>query len=412
MVRPIFKPQFARVISIMLGVIASLSFVSNLSAQTHWTKLIKGNFLLGLDGTIYADSGHGSLMSTDHGNNWSVFPKIEMVDSSGQLYRFVGDSISSSNDKGVTWKSWLRSPTIHDYGEFLEASRDYIFIVDGVGGIWTSYHRDTALKERHIEALPNTLVNHSVLTDNVLAIELNSSGLSNNGVTYLFGDSTSVFIDWQFPGIQLLVLEGSQKFGGSDAYGNWYLALLGSREGVGVFNYYYARSSDRGQHWTVVDSVHAYGGAPQLFQLPNNRLLRILASDSTQISVDGTNWSTVGLAPGNYTTTCVYDQQHRIFASINDTIYRSDDLKGVVQTSSGSADHVYPQPANNSLVIQIEGNAGSEILFFDARGEQLFIPNKLRGGNLTVDVSKLSAGTYFYRVAGNAATAGKFVIVR
>ncbi|MFZ1689188.1 MAG: T9SS type A sorting domain-containing protein [Flavobacteriales bacterium] len=102
-----------------------------------------------------------------------------------------------------------------------------------------------------------------------------------------------------------------------------------------------------------------------------------------------------------------------------------DDCSGSLITGGG--DHfaqpggwsmqAYPNPSDNSTVIQYELPAGSnsgDILFFNNRGQQVFRIGVEHSGQARISTEELAAGTYLYQlhVAGQPIGAQRLMVVR
>jgi hypothetical protein len=88
---------------------------------------------------------------------------------------------------------------------------------------------------------------------------------------------------------------------------------------------------------------------------------------------------------------------------------------GLVSLGGGPVLQVYPNPASNLLTVKTgQYKPGNELLIFDATGRYIF-KAAIESYSTLIDVSRLEAGEYFYRLSdkGNVAlTQGKFSVIK
>jgi Secretion system C-terminal sorting domain len=137
-------------------------------------------------------------------------------------------------------------------------------------------------------------------------------------------------------------------------------------------------------------------------------------SDKFEIeySVDGVNWSIIGALPitntnqqdYNYLQTNVppQDAYYRIKETDIDGAYIYSSVVALRNENSGNNFTLFPNPANNSITINLRANGTgkTQLFIFDDAGRQLFQTNLVEA-TTNINTSSLSNGVYFIKIINN-----------
>lgn len=86
----------------------------------------------------------------------------------------------------------------------------------------------------------------------------------------------------------------------------------------------------------------------------------------------------------------------------NATLYEPETSTGIKDNPNRLALYVYPNPANNMLVLSGIGNtAAMQVSLYDLTGKQVDMPVTIAAGNMSLDVSKLNRGLYMLVATGD-----------
>jgi hypothetical protein len=154
--------------------------------------------------------------------------------------------------------------------------------------------------------------------------------------------------------------------------------------------------------WNVESSITT--GANVNLLMGWNTAMQVNGFDNTQAYVShytagAWNTSTVTSATsvggGQYTLALTGVTSFSPFA-----VFGKNIALGIVAVNTTDAMHVYPNPSSDKLTIQVGSSEATDVVITDLNGQTVG-KYELTGGNNTIGISNLSAGTYFIKTTNN-----------
>ena len=129
---------------------------------------------------------------------------------------------------------------------------------------------------------------------------------------------------------------------------------------------------------------------------------------SNSHTIKFTNWGHIS----SYSTELVLDDvKLYTLAELNESVNRCS-LTGINEMDNDKGTSIYPNPSNNSITISPKSAIGNyELIITDVLGNEVYTQPINNSNNLTINISKLSNGVYFYHIRNDKETLqGKFVV--
>lgn len=336
------------------------------------------------DGTAWlpADSGLSDLFTSSMTSTISVAGSRDLYATMGQ-----GGGVCRTTDEGESWAA-IDSGLIDHWGSAFGAKGDTLFDAPASPyGLFRSTNRGLEWTQCSIPA-PIGFVSSIKSTDSAFFVS------SDAGVfrTFDAGDSwtridTGALRTYKWPSFTILDAKNSTLYAAVDT------ALY--------------RSVNNGQEWTRIYSVPNWGWISEMARNDNSLIVR--TDSGIFVSVDaGKNWlpDNEGLPPGGVFEFCVYGS--KAFASTRARgVFVSNLPQAAVTanpTSFGLSFDLFPNPTSDFVTLCYDyTNIPATIAVTDVLGREVARPftqeratDRVR--EITLDLSKLPAGTYFLRI--------------
>lgn len=376
------------------------------NAGLTWSNItneIDGTFcmsLVAVNDDLYCSTlGNAICKSSNGGDNWVQvgIPNWQarvIRNLNGKIFAGGSNGIYYSSDNGATW-AWgnqgLTNASINDFAhiedDFFAATADGVFISTDGGESWSSQ-------------------NTGITTFNVTSLFV-------DGTTIYAGTANGVFISTNFGNSWSEFGTGIPEYSSVNSIVKQYDNLLvSSSQGI-----YLLQSG--GTVWELVSEGSLANDAYRLEVIGDKifacRMAPVVNYDGVFVSFDGGNtWE--GHSQG-LTNNQVWDIE-----VMGDVVYCATLGSGCFKRNLSefvalsveqklSIDFlVYPNPANDQLVVQSESNImGEQLSIFNAMGQVMERVIRMSNGKAIIDVSAYPSGYYFARVG---ASTQKFFVHR
>jgi hypothetical protein len=371
---------------------------SGLTTNTVWSMISQGsNTYAGTDGT-------GVSVSGNNGNTWSATNSgigsnyITAMASNGSTI-FAGDNggcIYVSTNSGASWSHACNGlpGSGYVYSLFMSGStlyagiNQYVWMSANNGANWTVLNTSVASSDVVSLAVRGSYIYAGTSADGIFVS-------ANSGTTWAAANSG---------------LPAGIAINGLDTLAS---NLFAGTAGFGVY-----MSSNNGATWSAVNTGLTNASVFSLCVSGNS----LFASTSTSIFVtsnNGGSWTSVGtgIPSGTIVYSFVANPTYLFAGTWAGGVYRrplSEMIAGIRENTGNRINlNIYPNPASSIVTMEMSGleKSTSSLLIFDLLGKQVWSKKDFNAGKLTVDVSDLSEGIYFYTLLQNnkVVASGKLV---
>lgn len=333
--------------------------------------------------------------STDGGNSWdTVYSHVNSImfhTNPDTMYATFGtgsysDGVYKSYNGGDSWSvlEWMLRPTsvmVPSYPEgtiVASTKGNGVYESSDYGNSWTQ-------------------INDSLANMNVLSLAHINPGAPDSGQIYLAGTQGGIFYYYSDtskywhnanPATNLLPVPALS----SDSTGdNLWAAINGGSNSDGMY-----KSNDYGKTWNVSE-YWLFITDILVNPLNPNTVYAADSSNGVKITTNGgMNWGAINTGLEDSVVYCLAQSRAdttKLYAGTLNGVYVMD-YPSNVQRISNNDMAVYPNPANDKIIIKSTKNAKLEIL--NAQG-QIIEKLKTENAKTTLDVTKYAGGIYIIR---------------
>jgi len=380
------KITYKNQLKLVLFCFVTSLFISNVTAQTTWTKINTTNFnsylgaLCVYDNEVYLASAMGVHFSTDSGVTYTLLsstliPGANDFVRNGQIILAAGSPAYKTSNNGVTWSKFLSSsnPTkvnkfIRDGDDIYASSDQGVFKTTFAGTGWTALNT----------GLTKTIIRGTDISGSKM-IAVHFSGeffvSSDKGVTWT--QATTVPIT------------GSSKLA-KDAIISGNNFIVGSVQGIYL-------STDNGSTWTKI--TNGLTSVNEIFKFHKTYGKIFVATDyGVKMSVDdGLTWTSIG---NDYSSKLyITSYGSHLYSTKFGEVSRMS-IPGIsgIDDKELSQVNIYPNPAKSLVNVSGLKDNVESVRIINLLGITIYSNNALNGSHLEINTSQYPAGVYIIRI--------------
>jgi photosystem II stability/assembly factor-like uncharacterized protein len=370
---------------VLICVVTSVC-ISNMTAQTTWTKINTTffNSYLGAlsvyDNEVYLASAMGVHFSNDSGVNYTLLSSTLIPGSNdfvrnGQIILSAGSPAYKTSDNGVTWSKFLSSSNPTKVNKFVRDGDDIYAASDQ--GVYKTTFTGTGWTELNTGLTNKTIRGTDISGSKMIAVHFSGEFFvsSDKGATWT--QATTVPIT------------GSSKLA-KDAVISGNNFIVGSVQGIYL-------STDNGSTWTKI--TNGLTSVNEIFKFHKTNGKIFMATDNgVKMSVDdGQTWTTIG-----------NDYSAKLYITSYGSHLYSTKFGEVSRMSipgiSGIDDNdlplvnIYPNPAKSLVNIKGLNDDIKSVRIINLLGNTVYSNNAVNGSCLEINTSQYPAGVYIIRI--------------